>query len=210
MGKMELENLVLGMIRTNVYFVKNRETGEMILIDPADSPEQIRGKVTEMGGRPVAILLTHGHYDHFGAADAVRKMYGVDIYCGEEEQKVLDDPQVNTSPMHGVNAVLKADRYVSDGEELSLAGFRIRVLHTPGHTIGGVCYYFPDEGVLFSGDTLFCESYGRTDFPTGSSAQIADSVRRLLRELPEDTKVYPGHEMATTIAHEKKYNPLAY
>ncbi|MEE8886759.1 MAG: MBL fold metallo-hydrolase [Eubacteriales bacterium] len=212
---MRLESLALGMISTNVYFVENSETREMLIIDPADNADRIKLKVSQMQGKPVAILLTHGHYDHFGAAADVRDAYktpdgkNIPIICGEKEQAVLDDPEVNTSPMHGVSATLKADKYVKDGDVLHLAGFEIHVLWTPGHTIGGVCYYFPNEHALFSGDTLFCQSYGRTDFPTGSSRQMIGSVRRLLRELPDNTDVYPGHEYTTTIRQEKRYNPLA-
>ena len=216
MAGMRISSLILGMISTNVYFVQNTETNYLIIIDPAASADRIKNKIAAMQGIPEAILLTHGHYDHFGAAAEVREAYTLEdgshipVICEEEEQAVLDDPEANTSPMHGVSATLKADQYVKDGDILHLAGFTIRVLHTPGHTIGGACYYFPEEHALFSGDTLFCESYGRTDFPTGSSRQMTESVRRLLRELPEDTDVYPGHEYTTTIAREQRYNPLAY
>ena len=215
MGRMRIESLILGMIATNVYFVMNVDTKEMLIVDPAASADKINEKIARMQGHPVAILLTHGHYDHFGAAAEVRSHYQgsdgkpIPVICEEEEQVVLSDPEANTSPMHGVSATLKADRYVKDGDVLHLAGFEIRVMHTPGHTIGGACYYFPEEHALFSGDTLFCESYGRTDFPTGSSRDMEQSIHRLLSELPEDTDVYPGHEYTTTIAREKRYNPLA-
>jgi glyoxylase-like metal-dependent hydrolase (beta-lactamase superfamily II) len=112
--------------------------------------------------------------------------------------------------MHGLSAVLKADRYLTDGQTLDICGFSIRVLRTPGHTTGSCCFFFPEDGVLFSGDTLFCESYGRTDFPTGSSREMTESIHRLLREIPENTEVYPGHALCTTIAREKRYNPLAF
>ena len=105
--------------------------------------------------------------------------------------------------------VLLADQWVCDGKKLDLAGFSIEVFHTPGHTAGSCCYYLPEEEVLFSGDTLFAQSVGRTDFPTGSGRQIAESVRRLLSTLPDDTMVYPGHMDTTTIGFEKKYNPLS-
>lgn len=206
---MELRSLVLGIIQTNVYFIRNSGTGEMLIIDPADSADLIENMVTRMQGKPVAVLLTHGHFDHFGAAADVRGRYDIPIYCHEKEQDLLNDPLKNRSAAHGRSTVLKADKYVHDGDVLSLAGFEIRVLYTPGHTEGGVCYYFPNDKALFSGDTLFCESYGRTDLPTGNSSEIIQSVRRILSEIPGDTNVYPGHEMFTTIAHERMYNPLS-
>jgi glyoxylase-like metal-dependent hydrolase (beta-lactamase superfamily II) len=101
-----------------------------------------------------------------------------------------------------------ADTYVKDGQELELAGFQIKVFHTPGHTPGGVCYYLPDEQVLMSGDTLFCGSVGRTDFPGGSMSQLVRSVSEKLFTLPGEVKVYPGHERSTSIAFEKEYNPF--
>ena len=104
---------------------------------------------------------------------------------------------------------LKADQYLKDGQILSLAGFSIKVISTPGHTAGGLCYYLEKERVLFSGDTLFAGSYGRVDFPTSSMAEMARSVRERLLTLPEDTIVYPGHGESTDIRSEKKYNPLA-
>ena len=104
---------------------------------------------------------------------------------------------------------MKADRLLKHGDELHLADFGVRVLHTPGHTVGSACYYFQEQKALMSGDTMFFRSYGRTDFPTSSMLDMKKSIRRLLQELPDDTIVYPGHEMSTTIAMEKKYNPLA-
>uniref|UniRef100_I5AVH8 Zn-dependent hydrolase, glyoxylase n=1 Tax=Eubacterium cellulosolvens (strain ATCC 43171 / JCM 9499 / 6) TaxID=633697 RepID=I5AVH8_EUBC6 len=210
MSNMIIQSLVVGAIQTNVYFIMNKETKELLIVDPADEAGRIAEKVREMQGTPKAVLLTHGHYDHFGAADALRKEFGIDVYCEEHEQQVLSDPSVNTSPMHGLSAVLKADRYLTDGQQIELAGFEIHVLRTPGHTTGSCCFYFPKDGVLFSGDTLFCESYGRTDFPTGNSREMTESIHRLLRELPEDTAVYPGHALNTSIAWEKRYNPLAF
>lgn len=105
--------------------------------------------------------------------------------------------------------VLLADQWVCDGKKLDLAGFSIEVFHTPGHTAGSCCYYLPEEEVLFSGDTLFAQSVGRTDFPTGSGADMQASVKRLLKELPETTRVCPGHNEETTIGYEKRYNPFA-
>ena len=126
----------------------------------------------------------------------------------DAEREVLEDPAKNLTGMSGKSLSLKADRFFKDGEEIRMAGFSIRVIHTPGHTAGGCCYYFPDEGVLFSGDTLFAESIGRTDFPTGSMGTLVRSIQEKLFGLPDETKVYPGHGEETQIRWEKRYNPL--
>ncbi len=207
MDKLEIRPLVLGMMPTNGYLVKNRETGELLLIDPAAEAQRIVSEIEQMQGKPAAILLTHGHFDHIGAVEALREQYRIPVYALDAEQEVLEDPVKNLTQMIRHSAVLKADHFLHDGQELELAGAVIQVLHTPGHTAGSACYYLPGEGVLFSGDTLFCCSVGRTDFPTGSGALLHDSIHRRLFALPDGTRVLPGHNEETTIGYEKKYNP---
>lgn len=209
MSKIIIKNLVLGGVATNVYFAMNPDTKELLLVDPADDFTAIDMQVARMGGKPAAILLTHGHFDHMLAADECRKHYGIKIYAHKAETAVLEDPGVNLSASWAEPCILKPDAAVVDDEVIKLAGYSIKVLHTPGHTVGSVCYYVESEQVLFSGDTLFAQSYGRTDFLTSSSRDMSSSIKRLLSELPEHTEVYPGHNMATTIAVEKRYNPLA-
>ena len=210
MAKIQIQSLVLGMVATNVSFLQNTETKELILIDPADRPDVIDRKIGEMEGIPTAILLTHGHYDHILAADVIRNKYHIPVYAHELEEEVLENPMKNLSGSWGSAMSTHADRLLKDNEEIILAGLKIRVLHTPGHTQGSCCFYLPDEKVLFSGDTMFCGSYGRVDFPTSNARSMEDSIRRLVRDIPEDVSVYPGHEMFTSIAFEKRYNPLAY
>ncbi|MFQ9394009.1 MAG: MBL fold metallo-hydrolase [Lachnospiraceae bacterium] len=123
-------------------------------------------KLTEEGVTPKAILLTHGHRDHIGAVPELRKHYGIPVYVGAEDQEMLGDADKNLSTgLFGKPMTLQADQLLKDKDQLELAGFSIQVFHTPGHTPGGCCFYFPEEQVLFSGDTLFCGSVGRTDFP---------------------------------------------
>ena len=209
MNKAVIEQLVLEMVGTNTWLIKNKENGELLIVDPADESARIEEKINRMGGKPVAILLTHGHFDHMLAADDLRDEYGIPVIACAAEQQVLTDAMKNLSGSWASAHVLLADQWVCDGKKLDLAGFSIEVFHTPGHTAGSCCYYLPEEEVLFSGDTLFAQSVGRTDFPTGSGRQIAESVRRLLSTLPDDTMVYPGHMDTTTIGFEKKYNPLS-
>ena len=159
------------------------------------------------GCTPVAILLTHGHFDHATAAEELAKEFGIPIYAHEDEKETLEDAELNASWMMGDSLVFHADVFVKDEEELDLAGFHIRVLHTPGHTVGGCCYYFPYENVVFSGDSLFCTSIGRTDFKKGSTSDLIRAIKEKLMTLPDRTTVYPGHNDVTTIENERMYNP---
>lgn len=208
---MKLERLIVGPVRTNCYLIQNEETKEVVIVDPGDQAIQIRSRIIDMGGQPTAVLLTHGHFDHILGVPELRKMYPeMKVYALEAEQELLEDPHQNISDQLGRRTCsLEADNLLHDGQMLTLAGFQIEVLATPGHTVGSCCYYLPEEKCLFSGDTLFAESVGRTDLPTGSAAQIGRSVKKLLERLPEETDVYPGHEYATSIEHEKRYNPFA-
>ncbi|MDD3278099.1 MAG: MBL fold metallo-hydrolase [Lachnospiraceae bacterium] len=209
MSKIEIKNLVLGSVSTNCYFAMNPDTKELIIIDPADRFMDIDRQVMKMGGKPVAVLLTHGHYDHILAAEKCREKYHIPVYAHYFEESVLANAEVNLSAAWDMPYTIKPDVTVKDQEVLKLAGYEIKVLHTPGHTTGSVCYYIETEQTLFSGDTLFAQSYGRTDFPTSSSRDMKTSIRRLLTELPDQTRVYPGHNEETSIAVEKRYNPLA-
>lgn len=209
MANAQIEWMVLGMVSTNTYLVKNKDTGELLIIDPADAARSIQEKIRQMEGRPAAILLTHGHFDHMMAAEELRTVYDIPVYACCKEQELLNNARYNLSASWASPHVLEADRYLTDGEGFCLAGFEIRLLHTPGHTEGSCCYYLPEESVLFSGDTLFAGSVGRTDFPTSSGAEMRKSLQRLLAELPGDTRVCPGHGEETTIAYEKRYNPFA-
>ena len=208
MGNIKIEKMVLGMVQTNTWFVINEKTKELILIDPADDAGRIIRKIEADGLKLQGILLTHGHFDHIGAVDDLRAYFkGVQCYAGEKEEAVLENGSYNLSASWAAALSIRADRLLRDKETLTLAGFKIKVIETPGHTKGGVCYYLSEEGVLFSGDTLFRTSVGRTDFPTGSMSQIVRSVQYLTENLPGDTVVYPGHQEITTIAYEQRFNP---
>lgn len=208
MGKLELQKCILGTVCTNCYFVKNKETKEMLIIDPGAAPQKIFKKAEEMDGVPVGILLTHGHFDHIWAAEEVKEKYGIPVYACRQEEEMLREPYVNMTGQYGRACSIKADVQLEDLDVFEAAGFSIQMLHTPGHTVGSCCFYLKEEGVLFSGDTLFYGSVGRTDFPGGSTAQIVRSLHKLVDSLPEDTEVYPGHDASTTIGYEKRYNPF--
>ncbi len=208
MGQIEIKSMTLGMVATNCYLLINKETKEALLVDPADNALRISTVIEENGCTLKAILLTHGHFDHIMALNDLKKKYNVPVYAHEDEEDVLKQSSLNMSGMIGQIYTTQADIYVKDGEHLKLAGFDVIVLHTPGHTKGGACYYFPEEKELMSGDTLFHCSIGRTDFPTGSMSQLVRSVKEQLFVLPDDVQVYPGHDSVTSIGYEKQYNPF--
>ena len=204
----KIESRVLGPVATNCYLIINLDNNESIIVDPADSPESIYDMVVRSASKPQAILLTHGHFDHIGAANEVREHYGIKIYASCDEEKLLASPARNLSNAYGMSLKVTADVLHNDGDILELAGLKIKAIHTPGHTKGSCCYYLKDEGVLFSGDTVFYGSVGRTDFPGGSTAEIVRSLHKLVDSLPEETEVFPGHDASTTIGYEKRYNPF--
>lgn len=209
MIQMQVEHLTVGPVQTNCYLAINKETKEAIIIDPGDDADRIGMRLMQLEAKPVAILLTHGHFDHAGAAKTLAAQYDILVYAHEKEAETLEDSRMNLSgPLAGGATTYHVDVFLKDEQELTLAGLHIRVLFTPGHTPGGCCYYFPREDVLFSGDSLFCGSVGRTDFPGGSMRTLVDSVRNKLMSLPENTIVYPGHDIETTIEQERMYNPF--
>ncbi|WMJ89597.1 MBL fold metallo-hydrolase [Anaerocolumna sp. MB42-C2] len=204
---MKIQSYVLGLVSTNCYIISNENTKEAIIIDPADQAQVISDKLNEQGLHPVTIVLTHGHFDHIMAAESLAKRYNIPVIAGEAEKELLADSDLNGGYMIRKNITLKADQYVRDKEQITLAGLKIQLIHTPGHTAGGMCYYFEKEKVLISGDTLFLESIGRTDLPTGNAATLIDSIKQKLMVLPDDVEIYPGHGDRTTIGYERTHNP---
>lgn len=210
MSDFRIRTFVLGDVSTNCYLVFNEKTREAVVADPADNAPYILNKCRELQVTPVAILLTHGHFDHILAVKDICRAFPCKVYAGREEDRLLQDPFLNLTGTLGTDqTTIEADVLTKDGDTFSLIGFSWKVLETPGHTCGSVCYYIESEQVLISGDTLFADSLGRTDLPTGSMREIVSSIREKLFVLPGDTMVYPGHGEPTTIAHEKRYNPVA-
>lgn len=203
----EVLRYIVGPVCTNCYLLVNHKTGELLVVDPGDQAQLIEKQIEKTGAKPVAILLTHGHFDHAGAAEALADKYQISIYAHEAERETLEDPGLNLCGMIGEHKVYHADIFVKDEDVLNLAGFSIRVFFTPGHTIGGCCYYIADEKILFSGDTLFQESVGRTDFPRGSASDLIRAIREKLMPLPDDVTVYTGHDESTLIGYERMHNP---
>lgn len=205
MAEIEIRNILVSECYTNCYLCKNKETGEGFIVDPGGNELKISTNISKMEMKPVAIILTHGHFDHIEAVNALRERYGIKVYASKEEEKLLSDNRMNLSSYFGEALSVKADEYIEDGEELTIAGINMKFILTPGHTPGSGCYYLEDKDILFSGDTLFEASRGRTDFPGGSEAAILKSIRERLLVLPADVTVFPGHNDSTTIGSEKVY-----
>ncbi|MCI5587840.1 MAG: MBL fold metallo-hydrolase [Lachnospiraceae bacterium] len=209
MSELKIDFRIVGPVQTNCYFIMNPERKECIVVDPGDEAENLESFMMKKDVRPVGILLTHGHFDHIGAVEELKKKYDIEVYANKEEEDTLKDPNVNLSmPMMGNAISIKADKLLSDGQVIELMGEKIKCIHTPGHTVGGMCYYLEDRDCLFSGDTLFQESVGRTDFEGGSMSEIVKSLKEKILTLPDSVKVYTGHGLMTSIEHEKMYNPF--
>ncbi len=201
---MEIKTIVLGHIHTNCYLVSTDKAA--IVIDPAFKSAAVEDFLLQNSDKERLILLTHAHFDHIGAAPFLRENTGVKIAVGEFDNADLSDPAVNLSDrFHAHIPPFSADITLIDGEEFSVGDINIKVLHTPGHTVGSVCYL--TDNVLFAGDTLFYESIGRTDFPKSNHSDMMKSLCRLLN-LDGNIRVLSGHGPETNIEHEKIYNPF--
>ena len=198
-----IECFTVGPIGTNCYLLLDEETKEAFLVDPGDEADYLISELNRREVRLRAVLLTHGHFDHVLAVSAVKEAYpGAEVLMGERERPMAENEDLN-SGFPGQHCSYAVDRYLAGGEEISLAGVTLRVLETPGHTAGSVCYYAEELGVLFAGDTLFYHSYGRYDLPTGSVRDLRESLTTLLTTLPEEVQVLPGHGRTTTIKEER-------
>ena len=198
----KVETLVLGNIETNCYLLSTLDT--VLVIDPGFSPRRIIEKLNdEYKGQLDAVLLTHGHFDHIGAVDALVRTYHCPVYGCQDDEKLFTEPSANTLFFH--SATVKSEITWLETPELKIGDINIKIHYTPGHSPGSVI--FEIDGKLFAGDTVFFESVGRTDLYGGSFSQLKQSLT-VLNELPYDMIIYPGHGETTTVGHELQYNPF--
>ena len=209
---MNIDTIVLGDYQANCYCIReNADQKDCLLIDPGLNPEPLIRFLQANDYKAVSIVLTHGHVDHIGGVESLREYWPqVQVAIHEKDVDMLTNPAANLSVMSGTMVQTRpAEKCLGDSEQFYTAvGFRFQVLHTPGHTPGGICLYSAKEKVLFAGDTLFAGSVGRSDFPGGSHKLLIKMIKERLLILPEQTKVYPGHGPETTILEEKKFNPF--
>lgn len=201
---------VVGPVGTNCYIVHREGNSSCVVVDPGANGDRIADMIREDGLTLEAILLTHGHFDHFEGVPELTSELGGKVYILEQERELIADPMMNGSRgLMGHSTALEPEFTVRDGERLTLAGMEFRVIHTPGHTAGGCCYYLEEEGFLFAGDTIFMESIGRTDLATGNMKEILVSIREKILVLPDDTRILPGHGPVTDVGYERANNPYA-
>ncbi|MCM1246647.1 MAG: MBL fold metallo-hydrolase [Roseburia sp.] len=205
-----IDSAVVGGVSTNCYIVRREGSSQCVVIDPGDNGKQLAKFIKDSGLVLEDILLTHGHFDHIMGVSDLMSELGGRLCILDKEKELLEDTGLNVSAISGAGAVsLVADVFLKDGQEYESAGMTFTVLHTPGHTGGSCCYYMKEEALLFSGDTLFLESIGRSDLPTGNGNTLIQSLQKKVLTLPDEVKVFPGHGPATTIGYEKENNPYA-
>jgi len=208
---MKIDRLILGAYETNCYVLRSSETAkDCLIVDAGLGAGKLINFLKEHELNPLVLVLTHGHIDHIAGVDALRAEFpDIKVYIHKLDTEMLAEPQTNLSAMTGESfSIEPAEFSLEEQDVIDQAGVKLSVLHIPGHTPGGICLYSQDEGVVFTDDTLFADSIGRTDFPNGSMSQLLKSIKEKLYTLPDETKVYPGHGPITTIAHEKEHNPF--
>lgn len=206
---MKVNRFILGEYQNNCYVLrKDANAVECVIIDTGLDVVPLMSFLAENKLEPLAVILTHGHIDHIKGLEQLRPAYpNIEIYIHPADADMLTESEKNLSPMIGMQfETEKHDHFVNDGDVLCIADISLKVLHTPGHTAGGICLYAEKEGRLFTGDTLFADSVGRTDLPGGNTEQLIHAIKTKLLVLPDKTKVCPGHGLSTTIGTEKTYN----
>lgn len=206
MANLKIGKLTMGSVQTNCYFVYREGEKDVLFFDPADRGDYLYEALKEKGFSIGAILLTHGHFDHIWGSKSLKELSGAKIYALDAEKELCMDASLNVSAQAGRSYTVTPDVLLKDGEIFELCGIKGQVIATPGHTAGSCCFYFEEDQILISGDTLFQESVGRTDLPTGSMSSLVRSVREKLMILPDEVKVFPGHGMPTSIGYEKENN----
>ena len=206
---MEVCSFTVGPVQENCYLVRRDGSDRAVLIDPGDEPDRLLDGIKQLGVSLDAILLTHTHFDHVGAVAPIARATGAEVWVPAIEKPVLADIMSYVPwPGFGPFESYEAEHVLSGGETLTLAGFEIDVLFTPGHSPGHVTFSIPDQQAVFSGDVLFQGSVGRTDLPGGDWGTLLESIRTLVDMLPPETTVYPGHMGVTTLGAERATNPF--
>ena len=208
---MKIDRFILGSFETNCYVLRETETaGDCLIVDAGLEPAELINFLQQHKLNPVAAILTHGHIDHIAGVTALRENFPeIKVYIHKLDAEMLTGALTNLSALAGQTLSTEpADVFIAEGDNIDQAGIRLEVLHTPGHTPGGISLYSKEDQLVFVGDTLFAGSVGRTDFPGASFAQLIKSIREKLFTLPDETLCLPGHGPSTTIAQEKQYNPF--
>ena len=207
--KIKWNQIPLGPLQTNCYVLSDGQN--CIIFDPGEEPQKIIQYIQTQKLKPLAVLLTHAHFDHIGAVDAIREQYQIPAYVHQKEAKWLMDPELNGSQKWFPDNPLRqkpAENLLSGEHDIQIGPFHLQLLETPGHSPGSISYLLKEHGMVFSGDVLFQNSVGRTDLPGGNQIVLFQSIIDKLLILPDDTIVFPGHGPVTTIVDEKESNPF--
>lgn len=205
---MIFETVVVGQLAVNCVILGDSATGEGVIVDPGADAEKILAEVKRLGVSVRYVINTHGHFDHVGGNRQVLAATGAQLLIHEEDAPFLSRA-ADVATMYGLATENSPppDRFLQDGMVIGFGSHAMKVLHTPGHTPGGCCLYLEEQGKVITGDTLFAEGVGRTDFPGSSHDALMHGIRTKLMVLPDSTLACPGHGPSTTIGHEKRYNP---
>lgn len=205
---MIFETIVVGQLGVNCFILGCEETREGIVVDPGADAERVLAVVQKLGLKIRYVINTHGHFDHMGGNRSIIEKTGAKLLIHESDVYFLSRA-ADSAASYGLKAEnsSKPDDLLQDGMVVNFGKHQLKVLHTPGHTPGGCCLYLESEDKIITGDTLFAESVGRTDFPGSSQADLIDGIRTKLLVLPDETQAFPGHGPSTTIGHEKRHNP---
>jgi hydroxyacylglutathione hydrolase len=208
---MIIDSLVLGDFLTNCYIIlQSQNSTECIIIDPGLQPQPLIDFLQNNSLKPLAVILTHGHIDHVAGLSALKQNFPeIKVHIHTLDAEMLADPHATLSLMAAASLTAQPpDKLLSDNDTIDIAGINLTVLHTPGHTPGGISLYSKEDDIVFTGDALFAGSIGRTDFPFSDSDQLLQSIKQKLLTLPENTAVYTGHGPKTSIKNEKTHNPF--
>ena len=197
---MLVKGLIAGLYEENCYIVMDEATKEAVILDPGGSEERLEKEINDLGAKVKYILLTHGHFDHVGGVDYLAEKFNVPVYINEADKMYMEKDKYVFSDVKNITG------YIKDGDTLDFSGKKIKVIHTPGHTKGGVCFLIGDK--LFTGDTLFQGSIGRSDFVGGDFNELITSIKTKLMVLDKNIEVYPGHGPKSTIGYEYNNNPF--
>ena len=203
-----IKSVAVGELETNCYIVWDEKSGDAAVIDPGSDGAVIEAELKALGLRPARIINTHGHFDHIGANAKIKKTYGAALAIHSGDAALLGDAK-SYATTFGIKTCSspEPDSLLKDGDTVTIGSHALEVIHTPGHTPGGVCFYDKAEKILITGDTLFAGSVGRTDLPGGSYETLMDSIRTKILPIDDDVRVYPGHGPDSTIGTEKQTNP---
>jgi hydroxyacylglutathione hydrolase len=206
--EVQIHRIVVGLLETNCYILAGPDNREAVVVDPGGGAGLVLHRLQQLRLNPKLILSTHAHFDHVLAVDELRSATGAEFLIHHEDLPILESMRERARAFMGIEVPPppKADRFIKEGDEISVGGVTWKVMHTPGHSPGSICLHAP--GILLSGDTIFSGSIGRTDTPGGDYGRILESIGTKIMVLPDDTVIYPGHGPSTTVGRERKANPF--